>query len=78
MRSVYKRVRAKVYFFTAAEGGRSPDVDLRHPRYLYEVLADLGPGSRTRVGPMVRDYTGSLRQHSTSSGRETQGCLRFS
>jgi hypothetical protein len=34
--------------------------------------------SRTRVGPMVQDYTGSLRQRSTSSGTETQVCLRFS
>jgi hypothetical protein len=31
-----------------------------------------------RAGPMVRDYSGSLRQRSTSSGRATQECLRFS
>lgn len=53
MRSVYNRVRAKVYFLTAAEGGRSRNVDLRDPHYPYEVLADLGLG-RTEDGFPIR------------------------
>jgi hypothetical protein len=53
MRSVYNRVRATVYFFTAAESGRSHNVDLRDPRYRYEVLADLGLG-HTQDGVPIR------------------------
>src|SRR5918998_2215906 len=44
MGSVYNRVRAKVYFLTPEEGGRTRNVDLRNPRSPYDVLADLGLG----------------------------------
>jgi len=44
MRSVYNRVRAKVYFLTPEEGGRSRNVDLLHSRTSYVLLADLGLG----------------------------------
>ena len=43
-RSVYSRVRAKAYFLTPEEGGRSRDVDLRDSRHPYELLADFGLG----------------------------------
>jgi translation elongation factor EF-Tu-like GTPase len=42
MRSVYKKVRAKVYFLTPEEGGRTRNVDLLHTRSPYELLADVG------------------------------------
>jgi translation elongation factor EF-Tu-like GTPase len=44
MRSVYNRVRAKVYFLQPEEGGRSRNVDLLHSRTSYVLLADLGLG----------------------------------
>jgi hypothetical protein len=44
MEPVYNRVRAKVYFLTPEEGGRSRNVDLRNPRSPYVVLVDLGLG----------------------------------
>ena len=43
-RTIYNRVRAKVYFLTSEEGGRSRNVDLSDLRYPYEVLADFGLG----------------------------------
>jgi hypothetical protein len=44
MRSVYKKVRAKVYFLTPEEGGRTRNVDLLHTRSPYELLADVRLG----------------------------------
>jgi translation elongation factor EF-Tu-like GTPase len=44
MRSIYKRVRAKVYFLTPEEGGRTRNVDLIHSRSDYILLADVGLG----------------------------------
>jgi hypothetical protein len=45
MRSVYNRVRAKVYFLTPEEGGRSRPVPPLDPgQEPYFVLADLGFG----------------------------------
>ena len=44
MGSVYNRVRAKVYFLTPAEGGRTRNVDLLHSRSDYILLADVGLG----------------------------------
>ena len=44
MRSIYKRVRAKVYFLTPEEGGRTRNVDLLHSRSDYILLADVGLG----------------------------------
>jgi hypothetical protein len=44
MGSVYNRVRAKVYFLTPEEGGRSRNVDLHSHRTPYDLLADLGLG----------------------------------
>lgn len=43
-RSVYSRVRAKAYFLSPGEGGRTRDVDLRDLRRPYELLADFGLG----------------------------------
>ncbi len=42
---VRKLVRAKAYFLSPNEGGRSHDVDLRDPDYPYQMLADFGLGS---------------------------------
>jgi translation elongation factor EF-Tu-like GTPase len=53
MRSVYKKVRAKVYFLTPEEGGRGRDVDLRGPRFRYMVVADFGLG-HTEDGVPIR------------------------
>jgi translation elongation factor EF-Tu-like GTPase len=44
MGSVYNRVRARVYFLTPEEGGRSRNVDLHSHRSPYDLLADLGLG----------------------------------
>ena len=44
MRSVYNGVRAKVYFLTPEEGGRTRNVDLLHSRSPYILLADVGLG----------------------------------
>jgi hypothetical protein len=44
MRSVYNRVRAKVYFLMPEEGGRARNVDLLHSRSPYILLADVGLG----------------------------------
>src|SRR5829696_7191439 len=44
MSSVYNRVRAKVYFLTPEEGGRTRNVDLLHSRSPYILLADVGLG----------------------------------
>ena len=44
MRSIYNRVRAKVYFLTPEEGGRTRNVDLLHSRSPYILLADVGLG----------------------------------
>jgi hypothetical protein len=44
MGSVYNRVRAKVYFLTPEEGGRTRNVDLLHSRTPYDLLADVGLG----------------------------------
>ena len=44
MRSIYNRVRAKVYFLTPEEGGRTRNVDLLHSRSDYILLADVGLG----------------------------------
>src|SRR5215210_5970674 len=44
MGSGYTRVRAKVYFLTPEEGGRSRNVDLHSHRSPYDLLADLGLG----------------------------------
>ena len=44
MGSVYNRVRAKVYFLTPEEGGRTRNVDLLHSRSPYVLLADVGLG----------------------------------
>jgi hypothetical protein len=52
MRSVYNRVRAKVYLLTPEEDGRSHNVDLRDTRYPYEVLADFGLGHTEDGVPM--------------------------
>jgi hypothetical protein len=46
---VRKLVRAKAYFLSPKEGGRSRDVDLRDPRRRYEMLADFSLG-RTEGG----------------------------
>ena len=53
IRSVYNRVRAKAYFLTPEEVGRTRNVDLRDPRYPYEVLADFGLG-HTEDGVPIR------------------------
>ncbi len=39
-----KLVRAKAYFLSPQEGGRSRNVDLRSPYSRYEMLADFGIG----------------------------------
>jgi translation elongation factor EF-Tu-like GTPase len=44
MGPVYNRVRAKVYFLTPEEGGRTRNVDLLHSRSPYVLLADVGLG----------------------------------
>lgn len=49
MEFVRKVVQARAYFLTAQEGGRDRDVDLRDPRYPYELLADFGL-DRTEAG----------------------------
>src|SRR5919107_1029006 len=41
---VRKLVRAKAYFLSPEEGGRSRDVDLRNPQSRYEMLADFRLG----------------------------------
>jgi len=46
---VRKLVRARAYFLSPEEGGRSRDVDLRDGRRRYEMLADFGLG-RTEEG----------------------------
>ena len=46
---VRKLVRAKAYFLSPEEGGRSRDVDLHDPRRWYEMLANFGLG-RTEDG----------------------------
>lgn len=51
-RSVYNKVRARVYFLTPEEGGRNRNVDLHDPRYPYEVLADFGLGHTRNGGPI--------------------------
>src|SRR5918997_985067 len=58
MGSVYNRVRAKVYFLTPEEGGRTRNVDLRNPRSPYDVLADLGLG-HTEDGFPIRAAAGA-------------------
>jgi hypothetical protein len=55
MRSVYKKVRAKVYFLTPEEGGRTRNVDLLHTRSPYELLADGGLGY-TEDGLPIRGW----------------------
>jgi translation elongation factor EF-Tu-like GTPase len=55
MRSVYKRVRAKVYFLTPEEGGRIHTVDLLHSRSDYILLADVGLGC-TEDGFPIRGW----------------------
>lgn len=52
MAFVRKVVQAKAYFLTPEEGGRRHDVDLRNPRYPYEMLADFGL-ARTEAGHKV-------------------------
>jgi translation elongation factor EF-Tu-like GTPase len=45
MGSDYKKVRAKAYFLSPEEGGRSQNVDLRDPQGpVYRLLADFGFG----------------------------------
>lgn len=46
-------MRAKAYFLSPEEGGRGRDVDLRDPRYPYELLAVFGLG-RTKNGVPIR------------------------
>jgi hypothetical protein len=41
---VRKVVRAKAYFLSPEEGGRSNNVDLCDPRHRYQMLADFGLG----------------------------------
>lgn len=44
METIYKEVRAKVYFLSPEEGGRSRNVDLTNQRTLYRLLGDFGLG----------------------------------
>ena len=52
MGTCYTRVRARVYFLTPEEGGRSRNVDLRNPRSPYDLLADVGLGNMEEGFPM--------------------------